>query len=395
MEPLIPDDPNLLRGAEELITTAAPMGRHLHPVTLGAVTDLLRTVNCYYSNLIEGHDTRPIDIERAMRADYSHDPVARDLQKEARAHIEVQRLMEERLDADPVLNVCSTDFLCWIHRELYTRVPESLRVVRNPDTGREEAVIPGALRHHDVKVGGHVGPPFAEVPEYLARFGDSYRPSRFDGPNALVSLAGAHHRLLWVHPFGDGNGRVARLMTDGYLRLRSIGGHGLWTASRGLARKRSEFFTVLAAADAERWNDYDGRGSRSLRALVSFCEFFLDVCRDQVDYMGGLLKVDSLAERVEKYGLARESASLPDHLGSTGRDSRLPAGSAHLLRDLMYRGSVGRGEVARITGLPERTARRVTHDLLEEGFLSSDSPRAPLRFRIPAHAGAYFFPDLF
>jgi Fic family protein len=184
-------------------------------------------------------------------------------------------------------------------------------------------------------------------------------------------------------------------MTDGYLRLTNIGGHGLWTASRGLARKRSEYFTALAAADAERWNDLDGRGSRSLKALVAFCEFFLDICRDQIDYMGGLLRVDALAGRVEKYVLARESALLADHHGATGRDSRLPAGSAHLLRDLMYRGSVGRGEVGRITGLPERTARRVTHDLLEEGFLSSASPRAPLRFRIPAHAGPYFFPDLY
>jgi len=395
MEPLFPDDPDLLREAEKLVSAATHLGRHLHPETLTAVTDLLRTVNCYYSNLIEGHDTHPIDIERAMRSDYSRESVTRNLQEEARAHIEVQLLMEQRLDADAAVNVCSSDFLCWLHREFYSRVPAPMRVVRNPETGREEPVIPGALRHHDVKVGYHVAPPFAEVPDYLRRFGEAYRPSLFDGPGALVSLAAAHHRLLWIHPFGDGNGRVARMMTDGYLRLRTIGGHGLWTASRGLGRKRTEYLAALAEADRDRWNDYDGRGSRSRKALIAFCEFFFDVCMDQINYMGGVLAVDALAERVENYARGRESAMWPDRHGSTARDSRLPAGSAHLLRDLMYRGKLGRGEVARLTGLPERTARRLVHHLLDEGFLRSETSRAPLRFRIPAHAGPYFFPGLY
>ncbi len=43
-------------------------------------------MNCYYSNLIEGHDTHPVDIERALRHDYSDDPRTRNLQLEAAAH---------------------------------------------------------------------------------------------------------------------------------------------------------------------------------------------------------------------------------------------------------------------------------------------------------------------
>jgi ribosomal protein L20 len=40
----------------------------------------VRGMNCYYSNLIEGHDTLPVDIERAMRADLATEPRRRDLQ---------------------------------------------------------------------------------------------------------------------------------------------------------------------------------------------------------------------------------------------------------------------------------------------------------------------------
>lgn len=56
-----------------------------------ALADLVRAMNCYCSNLIEGHDTHPIDIERAMRNDYSSDPKKRKLQLEAKAYIAVQK----------------------------------------------------------------------------------------------------------------------------------------------------------------------------------------------------------------------------------------------------------------------------------------------------------------
>src|SRR6516164_7756065 len=60
----------------------------------GTLTDLVRAMNCYYSNLIEGHDTHPVDIERALKDDYSKDPRKRDLQLEAKAHITVQKWID-------------------------------------------------------------------------------------------------------------------------------------------------------------------------------------------------------------------------------------------------------------------------------------------------------------
>ncbi len=62
---------------------------------VSSLADLVRSMNCYYSNLIEGHDTHPIDIERALKNDFSADPKQRDLQLEARAHISVQAWVDE------------------------------------------------------------------------------------------------------------------------------------------------------------------------------------------------------------------------------------------------------------------------------------------------------------
>ena len=69
----------------QLPAEAAALTARLHPRTAANLADLVRVMNCYYSNLIEGHDTHPIDIERALRDDYSQDRKKRDLQIEAKA----------------------------------------------------------------------------------------------------------------------------------------------------------------------------------------------------------------------------------------------------------------------------------------------------------------------
>ncbi len=389
MDPTLPDRHQLEALAGEVASAAGSLGARLHPETLQAIAALLRTVNTYYSNLIEGHDTHPIDIDRAMRQDYSGDPKRRSLQLEARAHIEVQLLVEQRLASEPPTNICAAEYIRWIHAEFYQRLPVGLRVVRAPDGGAERTIEPGAIRDYDVQVGHHIAPPWAEVPALLERFADTYDPAGRDVVDGLISLAAAHHRLLWIHPFGDGNGRVTRLLTDAYLRRIGVGGHGLWTASRGLARQSARYRDALAAADAVRWNSYDGRGPLSLRALSGFCRFFLEVLLDQVRYMGGLLAVDTLAERVRRYAGARTTGVLPGVVA----DFREEAGL--LLEHLVYRGSIPRGQIPKLLRPEAWTSRRVVRVLADEGFIESASTRAPLRLRFPAHAAPYLFPGLF
>ena len=329
LEPLLPIPSTLTEPALALVREANALGGRLHPITRRSVANLLRSINTYHSNLIEGHDTRPRDIERALEGRLSTSPEKRALQIEARAHIEVQQLAENRLQADAALNVASVDFLSFLHRELYERMPEEWRIVRSGDRRRERAVVPGSLRDEDVDVGRHVPPPPEALPGLLERFSEAYDPTRLSGLDTIIAIAASHHRLLWIHPFLDGNGRVARLFTDAYLRRAGVGGHGLWTASRGLARQRPRYFEALDAADAERWNDYDGRDARSHAALVSFCRFFLETCLDQVRFMGGLLELDALLARIEDH-VARRAAG--------GLGPRLAPEAALLLREALLRG---------------------------------------------------------
>lgn len=388
MEPLFPERGALEDRVLEVVREAAALGGALHPMTRRRVVEMLRTINSYYSNLIEGHGTHPYDIERAMEGDYSEEPAERALQQEGRAHVEVDRLVEERLDADTAANPCAASFLRWIHAEFYGRMPDELRRVDGVSSTDTLPVEPGALRDREVVAGRHVAPSHEALSAFLDRFAEAYRPDRLGEIERVLAFAASHHRLLWIHPFLDGNGRVARLFSGAYAQRAELGGHGLWTVSRGLARDRSAYMRALAGADADREDEYDGRGNLSRRGLTAFCRYFLDTCLDQIRYMGSVLDLEGLEDRVEGYVHLRSEGMIPGR-----RELRVEA--KHLLVEVLRGGELRRGEAGRVTGLHPRTARDVVSGLVEEGLLWSKTPKGALRLGLPMHAVEYWFPRLF
>jgi Fic family protein len=367
--------------AFDLAREASELSAQLHPVVRLSVAELVRSMNCYYSNLIEGHNTHPRDIDRALVADYSSDPHRRDLQLEARAHIEVQRMIDERAGNLPRPPVARA-FIEWTHREFCQRLPESLLVVVNPDTGERVPVVPGQLRTRTVAVGRHVAPAPEDLPAFMGRFEEAYDAAWLTKPRQVIAVAAAHHRFLWIHPFLDGNGRVARLMSHALLLDMGIGS-ALWSVSRGLARSSGEYKRLLMAADEPRRNDLDGRGMLSQDALIDFCRFFLETCLDQVRYMRELLDPSELQRRMELYVRDEESAE------------RLPKRSFTVLREALLAGYLERGRVPGLIDTSERTARRVISALLEKRLLVSGSHKAPLRLGFPIDVVERWFPQLY
>jgi Fic family protein len=384
MEPLLPGEAGsqlsnlalaLIRGAERLRGS-------LHPVTRELVAGLVRSMNSYYSNLIEGHRTKPRDIDAAMRKDFSSDPSQRGLQMQHLAHIEVQREMEARLLSMAAGDVCTVGFLCWLHEGFYRRLPEEWRKVQDEKKKFHE-VQPGQLRQAEVSVGRHLAPASKKLADFLKRFADFYGPLVTTEPASLIAAAAAHHRLAWIHPFLDGNGRVVRLFTHAWLAKAGVDSDGLWTISRGLARRQADYQAALAKADEKRMNDYDGRGCLSQRYLGEFCRFFLSTASDQVQFMGELLALDRMLNRIAGYAERRESAK------------ELPRGSALVLREVFLRGQIARGDVARIIGASPRTAQKVTGELLAQRLVASGSPKGPLHLGFPADAAGHYFPNLY
>lgn len=372
--------------ALEIYRQSAALGGTLQPITRNGLVEFLRLTNSYYSNLIEGHYTHPVDIERAINDDFTADPAARSRQMEARVHIEVQKIVEAEIKVGKN-QVCSSDFIRLIHRLFYERLPKDLWIVRNDETGEERQVVPGYFRQSTAKVGRHIPPAVEEVAGLVDRFVEVYAPESLRGTDRLLAAAASHHRLTWIHPFLDGNGRVARLFTDSYLIDTGMQGYGLWTISRGFARLRQNYVQSLADADAPRQGDINGRGHLSQRGLNRFCRFFLDTCLDQIHFMASLLDINGMADRLRGYVELRNQKMIPGA-------SPIRPEAYFLLREACLVGEFARGEAGCITGLGERTARKVLRQLTDEGLLASTSHKAPVRLVFTAATAPCWFPDL-
>lgn len=367
----------LLDLAMELTAASAGLKRSLPAEIATALSDLVRSMNCYYSNLIEGHDTHPVDIERALRNDYSADPQKRNLQLEARAHIEVQRWIDH---GGMTGRVTAQETILEIHRRFGELLPDELLIVTNPDTGEKVRMVPGVLRTRDVKVGRHIAISPGAIPRFLSRFDGAYK--MLGRSQKLLAVAAAHHRLAWIHPFLDGNGRVIRLMSYAMLReLLDTG--GIWSIARGLARSETSYKAHLMACDEPRRGNLDGRGTLSETALADFTRFFLETCLDQVRFMEELIEPERLRSRILLW--AEEEIRL----------GNLPAKSTNVLEALLYRGSLPRGDVADVVGAGDRQARRIVSALAEYAVIVSESSRAPLKLAFPAKLASRWMPGLF
>jgi len=366
-----------------LTATAERLGNRLHPRTTSNLADLVRVMNCYYSNLIEGHNTKPRDIERALANDFDREESRRNLQVEARAHIHVQKMIDRRYAEGSLPEPASVEFLRELHRDFYDKAPESMLLIEGAHCSFP--MEPGAFRtesYHDVTVGRHVPPSSDQVDAFMLHFERRYRLEPMGKGARIVAMAAAHHRLNYVHPFPDGNGRVSRLMSHAMGLAAGIGAFGLWSVSRGLARgihSRREYKQMMDHADMPRQGDLDGRGNLSQKALIEFIDWFLNVCLDQVAFMSDLFDFDHLSGRLKLY-VERQ---------------QLKPQAFYILERVLLQGEMSRGDAERITGLKERGARTVLASLVEQGIIGSDTPKGSVSLRFPSNAIDVMFPRLF
>jgi len=379
MEPLMPTDASgrLRESASRLLVESAKLAGTLHPTTRAGVAQLVVNMNSYYSNLIEGHHTHPADIERALKNDYSTEPAKRALQLESAAHVNVELLMTQLLQ-QPNVDVCADSFLQTLHREFYERMPDEFRILPSG-----KIIEPGGFRKGEVEVGAHLAPTFGSLSRFMSRFASAYDLKNLDPLDRVIAAAASHHRFAWIHPFQDGNGRVARLFTHAYLARAGVETAGLWALSRGFARRRDDYRAMLANADSERQGSLDGQGNLSNKGLIMFCEFFLGRALDQVSFMSKTLDLDAMQDRIMRF--AERWSTLHD----------APVELGPLMREAFLRGSLPRSEAARILNKPERTARRYVTDFIEQGLLCSDSVGGPLSISFSSKTVGYFFPRLY
>lgn len=392
IEPTLPNEAEqlpLMEAAADLRTAAARLLPGIGATSRAALAQLLRAMNSYYSNKIEGQHTYPADLEQALLQQFSADQDVRRRQELAIAHMRVEALLEP--EAMAWAGHFSADWVKRIHRDLYQRLDEESRVILDKQGKPRGVMLPGEFRTTHVKVGYHQAPPPEILADLMAHFEFRYRDE--PGETRKLLVAGASlHRLSWIHPFPDGNGRVSRLQNHLLLSHLGLTG-GLWSPLRGLSRQQTEYYNALAAADLPRRNDVDGRGNLTSSGLADFIEFWLQICLDQVRFMGQLLALDSLQERfvalalqvLYDYGrgplLHHRSKLRPELLGKA-------------LYRLFVEGRLDRGEFKAMLDTSDRTATRVIANLTAQRLVSSASRLGALEPGLPFFSLKYLFPGL-
>jgi len=385
-EPLLPQEHRmaaLLEKASDLIREAASLGASAAPGAAVQLRELLRSMNSYYTNRIEGEHTRPSDIERALLKDFSKESDVARRQRLAVSHIQTEiaceRLIQAKLDSGETVVpwLYSTQALEWLHLQLFGGLtPEDLTLADG------SLLTPGQVRTRGVAVGIHEAPNAKALPAFLSRWEEVYGHSR-RGEASIVALAAAHHRLAWVHPFLDGNGRVARLHTHLALHAQGLT-NGLWSPLRGFARSEEKYRGMLKAADEHRRGDLDGRGNLTEAGLIDWISYTLETCIDQVRFMRKLLDVGSMRERIQ-------AALIFDESKKTGVRKEAALALHYLF---CTHSELGRAAFKQMTGLGERVATDLISSLLKNGYLATDSAYGALRFAVPRSALRFYFPDL-
>jgi Fic family protein len=375
--------------AEEVWMKSAKLSSIYSPHVLESIKELLRKVNSYYSNRLESEGTHPVDIERAMRKDFDVDEKKRNLQQLSLAYIETQKDIEKQCK-DEHFEPFSKAFTLWVHERLYSK--EAMRVFCNIPTNQEGTtsviMLPGKLREDDVAVGNHTAPAHEELSSLFETYESFYNKkfSTLTQAHKLIYAIVAHHKLTWLHPFLDGNGRTSRLVLDGTMCHIGLEGYGLWNISRGLARNADAYKKYLSYADQKRQGDRDGRGQLSLKGLELYTKFMLEMALDQISYMNEMLQLNTLSSRMGKFiELSRQGMYAIEPM---------PKYSESLLKELLIQGELSRGEVKSIIGAGETTARNLIKKLLELEYIESNSPKGAIRLKFNSYFASKIFPDL-
>ncbi|MDY6903195.1 MAG: Fic family protein [Thermodesulfobacteriota bacterium] len=375
--------------AQEVVTASAYLEGRIAPETARSLGEKLRYLNSYYSNLIEGHKTLLPEIEQALLKKFAKEDSKRYAQELCAAHVKVESEFMAELDKNMPDNICHFDYLSKIHKRFYEHLPEHHRYTHHSGGFTEIHVQPGQMREANVSVDqgqtSH-GPDVTELPKKLSEFADLYNPSNFHGDEKLIAASAAHHRLTWLHPFRDGNGRVARLFISFYLSAIKINKSSLWSINRGFSREKNWYMINLQSADSP--NNQSRCFDQAF--FADFCAFFLETCLRQIAFMDKILDFKRVDARIDAYINERDK--------DRGAENPIDPRSGMLLKALFAQGEIARKEAGTIMSMAtysDRQVRRIVSQLIKEGLVVSDSHRAPLRIGFPMKVLRHYFPALF
>lgn len=378
-------NPELLELAEKVCIESAKIASGYNQYIVNAFRDVLRITNSYYSNRIEAESTHPIDIEKAMMQHFSDDSKEKALQELSVAHVQTQRFIQSYASEH---NVIDRNFIKEIHQYFYS----SKGMEKFTELKQENEFVkmmPGEFRTRDVQVGNHIAPS-SDLINTVFNFYEKEYSSVFKSATKAIKLLAtlsSHHRLVYLHPFLDGNGRVSRLHLDAMFLSIQLEGYGLWNISRGIARDVKEYQHHLSYADMKQQGATDGRGELSLRGLEGYLKYMLEIALDQIEFMGNGLRLDKMNDKIRKFVKFSQE-------GMFYKQEPLPKYSELLFSHLLLNGELERKYVPSAIGKSVSTATKLVSTLTKMGYIESEHSKAPLHLKVNSFFASQIIPEL-
>ena len=336
------------------------------------LVEFTRELNSYYSNLIEGHKTRLIEIEQALKYPNEYEKGKIPDNDVVLAHIDLQKWID-----NGNLKGCATTVnnIKAIHRKFFEYLPEEALTIKYDNSNKVEIMIPGEFRNSFAHVGEFIAIKPDSIPEFMRRFDQVY--SNLDKMNSLISIAVAHHRFLLIHPFPDGNGRVARLLTQKMLQ-DSLKIEPIWSLSRGLSLKKREYFSLLNQCNSIRRGGSDGTGNLSEEAMHKITNFFFDVCLSQIHFVKENIEPKLLFKRIKQWC----------------NEENLPKMSFCVLKTLANEGRLKKSKIKEKIKFSKGQYKKTIAALQDEGVVISEHKNGPFELKITYSIAQNWIPKL-
>lgn len=248
-----------------------PLGGSTHPNVFFQLKHIFHTLESIGSARIEGNNTTIAEyIETKLEENKTVSPSIKEIQNIEKA----MEFIEDNVKHYPI----DRAFLSELHKMV---VDELL-----PPPDGEGDLTPGSFRKTNLKINKsvHIPPDWLKVDDYMNELLDFI--NRTDSPKYdLLKAAIAHHRFVWIHPFGNGNGRTVRLFT--YAMLVSTGFNvnvgRIINPTAVFCSNRNDYYGKLSEAD---------KGTE--KGVTTWVEYVLKGLKEEIEKIDKLLDYEYL-----------------------------------------------------------------------------------------------------
>lgn len=322
------------------------------------MASVVDAMNSFYSNAIEGVHTKITDVDAVLKKHKKSEHQALSM-----AHVAISKGFSSITYED----VFSPAFIKQIHADFFDRLSDEYRTVKYPD-GYQKLIQGGEFRANNVSVGDHQAVSYTKVDSLMNEFHQQYSSDERNLGKFLNALS-SHHRLVWIHPFSDGNGRTARLHTQASMMQADVGKSRLWSISRGLAFQLPEYYQSLGDAD-----------SLTESSLYRFVEFLGETCKDQCQFMAKKL----------------DTRLMKDAYLNLAKSLDMPKGMENVVDMLLVVGDLERSSLANYLGKSDRTARDFVKKMSSVGLLQTSQIKGGvINLGLSPVVAAIVLPELF